>query len=117
MGVMELYNKILGGKLPKVIAMTPSRKQKLRSRDLSIEQWQNIFEKVSQTPFLLGENSRGWTCSLDWLLANDTNYVKVLEGRYDGVVKKNAFHNYKDTEEKMSEEELERMLVKNRMAR
>ena len=29
-------------------------------------------------------NDRGWKADFDWLIANDTNVLKVLEGKYDG---------------------------------
>ena len=37
---------------------------------------------IAKTPFLKGVNKRGWKVDFDWLIANDTNYVKVLEGKY-----------------------------------
>ena len=29
-----------------------------------------------------GDNDRGWKASFDWLLENDSNIMKVLEGNY-----------------------------------
>ncbi len=46
--------------------------------------WRTLFQKVAGTPFLRGKNPRGWTASLDWILENDTNVMRVLEGAYDG---------------------------------
>ena len=37
---------------------------------------------ASITPFCRGENDRGWKVDFDWLVANDTHYQKVLEGKY-----------------------------------
>jgi hypothetical protein len=42
-----------------------------------------LVEKVAASDFLCGYNDRQWRADIDWLLKNDTNYVKVLEGRYD----------------------------------
>lgn len=39
-----------------------------------------FFNIVSRSPGLLGENSRGWTADLDWLLAEE-NMAKALEGK------------------------------------
>jgi hypothetical protein len=41
-------------------------------------------KKAAQTPFLAGENDRGWKANFDWLISNDTNHVAILEGKYDG---------------------------------
>ena len=37
---------------------------------------------VQESKFLTGDNDRGWVAKFDWLMANDTNIVKVLEGNY-----------------------------------
>src|SRR5580704_12891005 len=39
--------------------------------------------RAAATPFLCGEGPGGWCANFDWLIANDTNYLKILEGRYD----------------------------------
>ena len=88
--LVDLYNEICNN-LPKVAKLTKSRLQKIRLRlkenpDKKVsnrEMWTIIFNKVNDTPFLRGENKSGWCASLDWLIANDKNYIKVLEGVYD----------------------------------
>jgi len=35
---------------------------------------------MSKSPFLTGD---GWKVSFDWLIENDTNYLKTLEGNYN----------------------------------
>jgi hypothetical protein len=39
--------------------------------------------RAAATPFLCGAGPAGWRANFDWMIANDTNYLKVLEGRYD----------------------------------
>ncbi len=39
--------------------------------------------RAAATPFLTGAGPAGWRANFDWIVANDTNYLKVLEGRYD----------------------------------
>lgn len=72
--------------LPPIRKMTKDRIAKLKVRmnetDFA-ENWQKIIERIASTPFLIGDNERGWKANVDWLLANATNYVKVLEGKYD----------------------------------
>jgi hypothetical protein len=41
-----------------------------------------IFKAIDKQPFLKGENDRGWKLGFDWLIENDTNYLKVLELKY-----------------------------------
>ena len=65
--------------------MTDSRKAKLRTRwadDTFSEGWPRIIEKIRNSPFLLGDPGP-WKVTFDWLIANDKNFVKVLEGNYD----------------------------------
>ena len=35
------------------------------------------------TPFLTGAGERGWRADFDWFIANDTNCIAVLKGKYD----------------------------------
>lgn len=63
-------------------------KQRLRSPSFNPEDFRVAVCKASTTPFLLGDNERGWKADFDWFIASDTNYVKVLEGKYDGKPRK-----------------------------
>ena len=36
----------------------------------------------ASTPFLTGQNDRHWWADFDWLITNNTNLLKVLEGKY-----------------------------------
>lgn len=44
--------------------------------------WQRVIERVRDTPFLRGAGERGWKADFDWLVRNDTNALRVLEGSY-----------------------------------
>jgi len=71
--------------LPKVIALSDSRKDKLRTRwrELkTLDRFIELFTVVEDTPFLKGDNPREWIATFDWLIENDKNYMKVLEGQY-----------------------------------
>lgn len=70
---------------PKIRQLSESRKDKLRVRlkeRMFTDNYEKILEIIKTTPFLQGSNDRGWTADFDWLIANDTNYLKVLEGKY-----------------------------------
>ena len=70
---------------PRIRQLSESRKDKLRVRlkeRMFTDNYEKILEIIKTTPFLQGSNDRGWTADFDWLIANDTNYLKVLEGKY-----------------------------------
>jgi len=51
--------------------------------------WENYFDYVSQSNFLMGKvppinGGRSFRATLEWL-TKQANYVKVLEGNYHGV--------------------------------
>jgi hypothetical protein len=47
------------------------------------ESWLAVFELLNASPFLLGQNDRGWRADLDWLL-KPGRAARVLEGAYSG---------------------------------
>jgi uncharacterized protein YdaU (DUF1376 family) len=82
--IVESFNFICIS-LPKVQALTESRKAKIRSRwkELgSYEKFVDLFSATQNTPFCTGDNKTHWKASFDWLMDNDKNYLKVLEGNY-----------------------------------
>lgn len=90
--VADLWNELCPA-LPKVQSLNDSRRQKIKCRlqELSTrsEEWlpkvRELFERVSASDFLLGDNTNGWTASFDWVIANSKNWVKVVEGNYDNT--------------------------------
>lgn len=82
--ILNLYHKHCPG-LPRVIKLTDRRKRTLRARwkhCSNLEEWQSYFKKAGESNFLSGQNDRGWTADFDFLI-NESNMVKVLEGKYD----------------------------------
>ena len=72
--------------LPEARELNESRKRKIRIRlrERSLEEWGNTFKRMNDSPFLRGESGNGtFRADLDWIIANEGNAVKVLEGRYD----------------------------------
>ena len=64
-----------------------SRKRRLalkgRLRDCGgITGWRIAMDRVRASPFLRGENDRGWRASLDFLLKPES-FAKLMEGAYD----------------------------------
>lgn len=76
--------------LSKVLKLTYERRNRIRNlfydKLFRNEYKKVLLEEIPKHPFLLGENSFKWLVSFDWLIANDFNYVKILEGKYKIVV-------------------------------
>lgn len=82
--IMDLYNSTCKS-LAKIKAMTDSRKDKTKTRWVelkTLDAFKELFEKVEATPFCKGDNKNHWKVTFDWLIENDRNYLKVLEGAY-----------------------------------
>lgn len=92
--VASMWNAICTPKLPGILDIVGTRRDKLRlrlneacgnkTREEQMEWLRELFKKVAQVPFLRGENNTGWKANFDWLVANDYNWKKVMEGKYDG---------------------------------
>jgi len=93
--IIDAWNETCGDALSKAKHLTDKRRKQIgiRCRDLrkvvgdlafDPEWWtREIFLKVRQSPFCLGENDRGWQATLDWLLDRKDAAVKAMEGQYD----------------------------------
>lgn len=86
-------------KLPKVKALSDTRKTALKNRidEYGIEQIEVVFELVSESNFLNGENNTGFTASIDWVL-KPQNFIKILEGNYKNKPNGNRTNNPQRTE-------------------
>jgi hypothetical protein len=86
--LFDIYNENRGP-LPKAMVLTPERRSKCKTRmeshkailPLFLDNFRTAVIKASQSSFCCGES--GWRANFDWLIANDTNYLKCCEGRYD----------------------------------
>jgi len=82
--VLEVWNDMAGRQgLPKA-KMTPERRRKLvaRIRQHSIDDFTEAISAVERSPFLRGENDRGWRADFDFLL-QPSRFTKLIEGTYD----------------------------------
>ena len=94
--VVSLWNVVAeDNQLSSISKLSPSRINKILSRskssDLSkLSGWRKLFSKVTESTFLLGTSNSAstWKVSFDWLIENDKNYLKVLEGAYPNDKKK-----------------------------
>lgn len=90
--IVALWNEICGTSLPKVKSLTDDRRQKIKCRltefgGVNKEKWlanaKEIFERITASDFLCGNNGNQWTATFDWVFENSKNWIKVLEGNYD----------------------------------
>ncbi|MFN8640090.1 MAG: hypothetical protein U0360_11750 [Dehalococcoidia bacterium] len=72
--------------LPRVLKLTRVRAAKVRRclQERPLPEWRRVFERLEQSSFARGDNSRAWRASFDWIIAAEDNAIKVLEGKYDG---------------------------------
>lgn len=84
--LVDFYNEL--DKFQKVKKITKKRKLKIinRLKDVGYENIIKAFELAAQSDFLTGnvKNSR-WKADFDWFVENDTNCIKVLEGKYSNI--------------------------------
>ncbi len=88
----DSWNEVFANKLPQVEwPVSQSRRHKIRARlreHPDVPFWNRVFGNIGRSSFLLGTgNSRNghenWKCTMDFLIANDTNCMKIWEGQYD----------------------------------
>ncbi len=87
--VVEKWNAVCVS-LPKVKAMTETRKAHIRKRlaefgkDVvaQLATVEALFETVEASDFLCGRSS-SWKANFDWLFGSPNNWVKVMEGNYE----------------------------------
>lgn len=84
--LMDTFNRMFEGKLPKVSSMTEKRKKavKARASEHGKASIMTVFNNVIQSAFLLGRNDQNWRCDFDWIF-KPTNFIKILEGNYNGT--------------------------------
>ena len=81
--VLQRWNALDG--FPKVLKLSESRKTHLRARHQEPQFRDNfaaIFKAMEESDFMRGINERKWIADFDWIISNDSNYIKVLEGKY-----------------------------------
>jgi len=90
--IIDLYHEKLP-KLPIVQKITSARRGNIKQRwreDLpKLDNWENFFDYVGQSDFLMGRvegrnGGKPFMASLEWI-TKSANYTKILEGNYHGV--------------------------------
>lgn len=85
---VESYNLMAEqNKLPKILKLSDARKTKLtaRMKDCDgIEGWDEAMRLVSDSPFLTGDNNRGWKADFDFIIT-ESKFIKIIEGGYSNT--------------------------------
>lgn len=72
---------------PRIIKISDSRKQKIKSRLGEMKNdWallESVFKAMENSRFLRGENKNGWKATFDWVFDNEKNWLKIIEGNYN----------------------------------
>ena len=87
--IIALYNH----NLPTLTKVIPklwngTREKQLQSRwredpeRQNLRWWANLFARISQSSFLIGNNEKGWKADLGWI-TKQSSMIKILEGKYD----------------------------------
>jgi uncharacterized protein YdaU (DUF1376 family) len=91
--IQKLWNEILGDKLQSIRSITDQRKKHITARvreddkRRKITWWQNYFEFISESEFLMGggpkdpKTGKAWQAEFEWVI-NQNNMIKIIEGKY-----------------------------------
>lgn len=91
--MLENWNGILGGKLPKIKELSEARKRLMRQRwnNLGGElgYWEDFCHRIAASQFLMGMSGTNWRADFDWCMKT-ANFIKIKEGNYDNRGKTNS---------------------------
>ena len=80
--IMEAWNRLPVTNI-KAIKGTRLTMLKSRLKDYTIDEILSAISNIRESPFLLGQNKKGWQITFDWFV-KPNNFIKVYEGNYTG---------------------------------
>ena len=87
--LLRYWNSAMEGRvISKLKQITEKRAKfiKIRLSNFTPEDLFKVIDKAAISDFLNGRiGTRGWIANFDWIFGNESNFIKVLEGRYDNV--------------------------------
>lgn len=87
--LLAYWNSAMDGRvISKINQITERRAKfiKIRLSNFTPEEIYKAIDKAAISDFLNGRiGNRGWIANFDWMFGNESNFIKVLEGRYDNV--------------------------------
>jgi len=91
----EIWNRICGGKCPKITKATPSRVRTFHKflheqMGADMGQWEAYCRAISQNHFLTGNGREdGWCADFEWVQDID-HFARIIEGRYSNGITMNG---------------------------
>lgn len=93
---IETWNTTLNTKTRLTNARTLHLNTRIKEKEFT-ENFELICKKVKDSDFLMGKNPsqkhKNWKATFDWIIKNEDNYTKVLEGNYDNGEQGNSKWN------------------------
>ena len=89
--IIKSYNDICGEYLRQIDSVNGIRMKNLKNRwneYPNLGTWETIFHKVVDSDYLSGRTKQ-WKATFDWIIKNQNNIVKVLDGNYDNFNNRN----------------------------
>lgn len=86
--MVEIWRAELGDRLAVPLKPVAARMQKAAARlrdsfSADLDRWRAYCGRIRSSPFLCGDNDRGWKADFDWAL-EPRNVAHVEEGKFDG---------------------------------
>lgn len=94
--IMEAWNRLPVTNI-KAIKGTRLMMLKARLKDYTIDEILSAISNIRESPFLLGQNNKGWQITFDWFI-KPNNFVKVYEGNYTGQRQTKSSTSWNDTQ-------------------
>lgn len=112
--IADLYNDICVS-FPRLTRLSDKRKKSIKARlnIYSIDDFKRLFEMAEQSDFLKGSNSKDWSATFDWLIA-DSNMAKVLDGNYKNKAGSGKKSKQSFEQREYNHDELEMQLLASR---
>lgn len=97
-----LWNTYAPKELPRIKAVDDKRLRLIKKvfDKISEQEWIEVFKRIEKSDWLMGRNSKsnGWKCSFNFAIEN---YIKIMEGNYDGTVSEEKKDNWLNAAEKV----------------
>jgi hypothetical protein len=80
--IKEIWNSNITGNIPKIKMITKSRMSNYNKRVKEGLDLLELINVIVESDFLQGDNKNNWIVTFDWIIANEKNWIKIIEGNY-----------------------------------
>jgi uncharacterized protein YdaU (DUF1376 family) len=90
-GILENFH-LYCDRMSKVSKLSDQRKKHISARfkEFNYDTIIEVIKKAGKSNFLCGVNEKAWKADFDWIF-NPTNFLKIMEGKYDNKEQKPKF--------------------------